>query len=267
MDASRLRDSSIRRPPKPLTLLPAHEIYLIREDLVRATHTETRTSYVNGKMTVQTVQVPNEYSELVIDFGNGIIMDCNNNLCVDLLRYHDLQLVDRFHVTGIPKGFSFASEDSYDLKDGVRRHATMNTDPMVIESGMLKFKRFVETNETGIILRGKFLGADVIKSARLVSPGAIEVKGFWKDTTFNMESPNLITMGKYFQIRTEGDHITVTYTGIFGMTTARTFFRTDTGFIFFDESNRGVEVLKEGNAILVMRSGKLRAEYRIELTE
>ena len=42
--------------------------------------------YLTTHSTVDRLREPNEYSELVIDFGNGIVMDYNNNLCVDVKK-------------------------------------------------------------------------------------------------------------------------------------------------------------------------------------
>jgi hypothetical protein len=270
MDATRLSDLSIRQTPRPLTLLPGYDVYMVREDLVRATHSQTQTTYVNGQASTQIVQVPNAYSELVIDFGNGIIMDYNYNLCVDLLRFYDMQDMACFAITKEPRGFTFEAEKYYKLEDGLfessfetGRRASFKENRIEIESGMLKLKRFVEEKDDEVVFWGKFLGEDINKSAKLTNAETLEVKGFWRDKTFTMDSPDRIAMGKYFKIETDNDHITITYTGIFGLSTVRTFFRTENGFIFFDQMNRGIEVIREGNCILVKRGGMLKAEYRI----
>ena len=66
MNTARLSDPSIRQTLDPLRLRPSFEAYFIREDLVRATHTVTTTSYVNGMMTTSSHEEPNDYSELVL---------------------------------------------------------------------------------------------------------------------------------------------------------------------------------------------------------
>ena len=82
MDPARLTDLSIRVPAEPLRLLPDHDVFGVRADLIRATHTEVRTSFQNGKRVTNYVTVPNPYSELVLDFGNGIILDYNYGFSV-----------------------------------------------------------------------------------------------------------------------------------------------------------------------------------------
>ena len=95
-DASRLMDLSIRRSPRPPTLLPGYDVYMVREDLVKATHSETQTTYVDGQASTQTVQVPNAYSELVIDFGNGIVSGMLKlKRYVEVIREGDSILVKR----------------------------------------------------------------------------------------------------------------------------------------------------------------------------
>lgn len=252
-------------------MVPGYDVSFVREDLVRATHSVTQTSYSNGMMITSTRQAPNDYSEIVIDFGNGIILDYNNNLCIDLLRFYDLARLSNYHIVRKPIGFSLEATNSYDLEAGVfsstyglNRQATFKDNSIEIESGLLKAKRTIEIGPQSIALVGNFLGIDVRESAKLVTPTTLEVQGFWKDTTFVMESPDRIKMEGYFEIRSSQDHITVIYTGIFGLTTERTFFRTRDGLIFFDEMNRGVEVSKDGSLIKISRNGQPKVEYTLQ---
>ena len=270
LDPERLTDISIRQPIGPLALKPTYEIYLIREDLVRATHSESRSSYTNGKLSTYSVQVPNAYHELAIDLGNGIFMDYNNNLFVDLLCYYRLDVSMRMHILRTPKGFSFENTATYDYEDGVYRTENgiiwteiKQGNQIDLEWGPFKTKKRIEITENGIVFASRVLGADVVKSATLVSATELEVKGFWKDLSFTLVSPDQIQMGRYFEMNRYPDHISIIYKGIFGMTTERTFVKTEAGFLFFTPENFGVEVMKNGNIISVYRNGKMKVEYQI----
>jgi hypothetical protein len=271
MSAARLADPGVRQTLDPIQLRPAVEANFVREDLVRATHTVTTTSYVNGMVMPATRQVPNDYSELVIDFGNGIVMDYNNNLCVDLLRFYGLDRLQGYHIERTPHGFTFESVNSYDLKNGVftstvgmYRKVVQDDKGAQIESGLLHSRRTIRVADRSVELTQNVLGVDVKKSAALTDDNTLEVHGFWRDATFRMETPDSAVMEGYFRIVHDGDHLIISYTGIFGIVTERTFFRTEKGLVFFDDQNRGVEILKDGNTIRIERDGRLAAEYSIE---
>lgn len=271
IDSSRLEDLSIRQSPAPLLLKPAFDLYMIREDLVRATHTEQRTTVNNGIMTTTSVQVPNSYHDLCIDFGNGIMLDFNDNLFVDLLRFYNLDQLKKFSIQKKVSGFTLSGNntfeyDGYKYKSlsGVIWNANREGNRIDLEWGLLKKKESIIYNEDQIVITTKFLGSDVVKSAKLISPTLLKVDGFWKDNDFVMESSNKIIMGNYFQIIHNTDHISILYTGIFGMTTEWTFLRTQNGFIFFNKENYGVEVVKTENVISIFWNGKKSVEYLIK---
>jgi hypothetical protein len=272
MDASRLQDASIRRPPNQLSLAPGYDVYLIREDLVRGTHSESRTYHQNGKTVTRTETVENEYSELLIDFGNGIVMDYNNNLCVDLMRFYGLTEKRSFAIAKKPIGFSMKSDISYVRQDakfesslGAGRDVTFSADGIEInEHALFSPKRYIEAKGNEIFLRGKFLGFKVNQSVKLENPSTLKLIGFWKDVDVTKEFANQIAIEKYFKINRQDDRVVVVYSGIFGLSTMRTFVRTDDGFIFFDEHNYRVEVEKKGNVITVSRNGKPKVQYILE---
>jgi hypothetical protein len=269
-DPARLADISIRQPTGPLELRPAYDAFMIREDLVRATHSETRTSYTNGRMSTYSVQVPNAYHLLGIELGNGILMDYNNNLFVDLIRFYGLDDATKIDIMRTPKGFSLESAATYVYEDGTYRANDMIIwterrlgNQVDLDWGGLKGKDRIEVSESSVVLTSKVLGVDVVRSATLVSATELEVKGFWKDASFTLISPDQIQMERFFEMDRYPDHINIIYTGIFGMTTERTFVKTEEGFLFFTPEGFGVEVMKKGNIISVYRNGKLRLEYEI----
>jgi hypothetical protein len=272
MDSSRLKDTSIRRPPNQLILVPGYDVYMIREDLVRGTHSETRTYYQNGRSVTRTETVENAYSELLIDFGNGIVMDYNNNLCVDLMRFYKFTEKHQFAITKKRIGFSLKENISYVRQDD-KFESSLDVGRDVIFAGenieinehsLFRPKRYIELKGNEIFLKGKFLGIKVNQSIKLENANALKLIGFWKDVNVVKEYLNQVAIEKYFKINRQDDRIVVVYSGIFGMTTERTFIRTDNGFIFFDENNYGVEVEKKDNVITVSRNGKPKEEYILE---
>lgn len=269
MDLSRIEDATLRKKPEIVKLDPSYEVFMLREDLVRATHAETVTTTANGRTVTSTRQVPNEYSELVIDFGNGIIMDYNENLCIDLMKLYGIDSSHGFMIERSGKGFmngkryfEFAGKQ-YKTNYESKRNVVFSGNEIRIESGLLKSIRTLVIDDDKIQLNGKFLGMDIKKEARKVDDGTIAVSGFWKDDTFKMKQPGLVSLGKYFDIRKEADYINITYSGIFGYTKSLKCYITHGGIIFIDKDNRGMELIKDGKSIQVMRNNKKVAEYFI----
>jgi hypothetical protein len=270
IDPARLADISIRQPTGPLELRPAYDAFMIREDLVRATHSETRTSYTNGRMSTYSVQVPNAYHLLGIELGNGILMDYNNNLFVDLIRFYGMDDASKIHITRTPKGFSLEGSATYVYENGTYRSNDMIIwterrlgNQVELDWSGIKGKDRIEVSENSVVLTSKILGVDVVKSATLVSATELAVRGFWRDASFTLISPDRIQMERFFEMDRYPDHISIIYKGIFGITTERTFVKTAEGFLFFTPDGFGVEVMKKDNVISVYRNGKPRMEYEI----
>ena len=103
MDKTILQNEAIRKPLPPLSLDASYDPYMMRVDLVRAYHNETKTvtTSSNGQTytTTQVVSVPNSYHSLVADFGNGIVLDFNQNLCLDLVRLYNLSAAKGFRIS------------------------------------------------------------------------------------------------------------------------------------------------------------------------
>ena len=91
----------------------------LRVDIVRATHPDTTVTvtYPNGTHAPPKVKA-NDYSEVVADFGNGIILDSNNNLSVDLLRLYGMDTLTGYRIIRHPASILEAAT-RYDLEKGV----------------------------------------------------------------------------------------------------------------------------------------------------
>lgn len=89
--------------PEPLKLSIGYDAAFLRVDLKRATHLEQRfvmepDSSGVMKLRPEPVYVKNPYSLLLASFGNGLIVDRNGNLGIDLLRLYHLNGAKGFHV-------------------------------------------------------------------------------------------------------------------------------------------------------------------------
>jgi hypothetical protein len=95
MERALLDDPAVREPLPPLTLNPGFDVFMLRVDLRRAVHESIE---LNSRREERTVVVPNEYHPLVVDLGGGLILDYNDNFCIDLARLYGLSGKDRFRV-------------------------------------------------------------------------------------------------------------------------------------------------------------------------
>jgi hypothetical protein len=87
---------------------------------------------------------------------------------------------------------------------------------------------------------------------------------FWKDDKIRLLSEGHAIFNKYFEIKNEQDYIRIIYSGIFGLSNTMQCYMTQTGLIFSDEHNRGVEIIKHDNLIQVLRNNKVTVEYEIQ---
>lgn len=94
---------STKVAPEPLKLSIGYDAALLRVDLKRATHLvlhfkKERDRKGTRRVRPEPIEVKNAYGLLIVDFGNGLILDQNGNLGIDLLRLYDLNRAASFHV-------------------------------------------------------------------------------------------------------------------------------------------------------------------------
>jgi hypothetical protein len=109
-----LTDPSARQAIAPFSLNLGFDRYMLRLDLRRGTH---ETMVRNSRNEERTVEVQNPYHPVVVDLGNGLILDFNNNLCIDLARAYGLVGLNKFRVE--VEGDLFGDVPSEVSKDGV----------------------------------------------------------------------------------------------------------------------------------------------------
>lgn len=260
-------DESVREPVDELSLKMGYDIYKFRVDILRRTTTTTTTStnaQGHTSTTTQTVDVPYHY--LGVRFGNGIFLDYNQNLSIDLVEFFNLGSSD-FRITRKNNSL-FSTKIIYKKTDnnfsrelkslfGNTTTAVIKNDSISIKEGLFKNKVTINKleNEYQMIPEGVF---DFLGKAKIIknSDGSISFPGLWKDSLFTQIDDTKIKMDDYFHISNLGNKIDIQYNGLFGYTTNYTFAKIKNGFIFYDKNLRGVLVQKEGNIITVSRNSK-----------
>ena len=137
----------------PLRLEPGYDLCFMRIDLRRQYRTET-TTYVDatGRPIMRTRSVPVPYHYLGVDLGNGLFLDANLNLALDVLRLRHLDAVRSFSVERQRRSFYPVSADS-----SCRR----NESHLVAEAhGFFGSSQTAELGEREIVLSGGFLSSE-----------------------------------------------------------------------------------------------------------
>jgi hypothetical protein len=260
LDKVKLNDPSIRKKVDPSTLGIGYDIYMLRVDLIRATHSESRTTCNPKGCTTSTTQVPNSYHYILVDFGNGIILDYNGNLCLDLARYYNFDNIRNFSIIGKNEGL-FAVETTFDKIDtnykmethaflGAKSEFDLSGNPIKIKDG-----NSITLGKDSVSFGPGFLGLGKVTISR-PDPKTVIIPQFWQDAKFTQISDNLITLNDQMKINNAVDHIEFTYSGFFGMKTTYSFVKTATGFYFYNTENyNGTEMERNGNKITVNING------------
>ncbi len=94
--------------PETPRIEAAFDLYQLRLDINRTVPEENPTIAINKDGTHRSAAQASPYHFLGADIGNGLFVDFNGNLCVDLVRLAGLDRLDSFRLTrvsgGIPDG-------------------------------------------------------------------------------------------------------------------------------------------------------------------
>jgi hypothetical protein len=257
-DRKLLADASVREAMPPFELNLGFDIFMLRVDLRRGTH-ETFEFDDGGE--AQTVEVENNYHPLVVDLGGGLILDYNNNLCLDLLRLYGLSSRDRFTVTvtgsladGVPAlvkkdGASYRIERKYGaprLETGTSTAVSAADDKNQLTVSLEKDKVSAETRYRDIKTGSSYI-------ARRQKDHAVVRTLFGEEDLAYLEGNTVRTIDRHkiehLKDRLEFDGNTLISAG---------------GSLYvFDRWYHGFELRREGNTVQHFVNGKLFRTYRV----
>ncbi len=274
LDKASINDPSKHRELEALTVIPSYDVFLVRTDLIRSTHTETRTTTVNGQTQTTTVTVPDPYHYLCVNFGNGIFIDRNDNIYIDIMEFYGMDK-NAFNITHQMN--SFGKPEVYYKKAGNvftregkglfsnKTTADISGNNVAIDEGFFGGGKAVITvteNEIvcdpkGILKWGK---SKILKTG----DSSVLFPVFGKDLEIRKDdSGNVIVGEDNLKIESSGKQLKFIFRGLFKKEIIHYFIRTETGFVFYDEKFRGVEVSKNGNQISVYLNNKLTEKFII----
>lgn len=265
LDSALIEDESQRTELEDLRLEMDAEVFHLRADLIRQTVEEKSTTLSlsgAGSEEEEISDVPYHYAG--IRFGNGIYLDYNQNLSVDLVEFYNLDAGDFTVVQKLNSADLFAPAIEYKLMGsefiraekailGHKTTVSLSGSPIVVEEGLFKTRIELFLHDDKLICKPDgvfgFLGkAEIEKTEE-----GLAIPGLWKDSEFTWDGPDKIVVDKDFSITKEGNELLIEYKGIFGITKTYRFIRTAAGFIFFDNDYHGVMAEKKGDNITVTR--------------
>lgn len=256
------------------------DIYLLRIDLNRQHTTQMSTSpESDGRMSPQTTTAPVPYHYLGVNLGNGVFLDANMNLSLNLLELLDIDKDDSFKI--VEKGKGWFGRDTTWIKEG--------NEVSIDYGGLLMRKRSITIRENGVVFkRGLIAGEQEIlvepsritfdphgilgewsKSHIEATPTGAMIPGFWRDTPIStVRKDGSIALGNNLSLRLEEKALRFSYSGWFGADTNYTLCRSKNRVIYIDEKNRGLLIdIMEGRVLVRYAMGGISTDTREFLFE
>ncbi|TAL35330.1 MAG: hypothetical protein EPN93_10590 [Spirochaetes bacterium] len=270
-----LSKSDIPAPADLVKLEPqkidiAYDVMLLRVDLQRQFTSHTRTvssTDSKGQTTTrtETYQVPVPYHYLGVDMGNGLFLDANMNLSLNLFQLLGIRKDQDFTI--VRKGRGFFSSDTKFIKEGSK---------LTIDfGGLFSSKTEIEMKDNNARFKGGILSSDqdiTVENDRItydphgmfegwsksqivnVGSGA-SIPGFWKDTMINKNKDGSINLGEALVVRHEGNKVVFKYAGWFGTEHVFTMVRTNNKIVYYDDNMNGVMIEIASDRVKTKSSG------------
>ncbi len=242
----------------------AYDVMLMRIDLRRQTTTQTRTvtttdSQGRSSTRTETYEVPVAYHYLGVDLGNGIFLDANMNLSLNLFQLLGLGKDQDFTI--VKKGRGWFGSDTTFTRTGSR---------LTIDfGGLFSSKMEVELKENNARFKGGILSNDQeisVENGRITydphgmfegwgksyittTGSSASIPGFWKDTAINKNKDGSINLGDALVVRHEGKKIDFRYAGWFGTEYVFTMVRTKNRIVYYDNRMNGVMIEFAGDRV------------------
>lgn len=273
LDKSLTDNPSLRVPSAPFNMQMAAEVAEFRIDLVRQTHMETESDASGTGTHTSTENIP--YHPLGVYLGEGVFVDVNNNLSINVLALLEEQLPNKCAITEQERNWVRS-----------RRILEMNGDSWTLSTPGFFSKQItdIHLSDTLIWIGRSFMTAKQSVSLHnkaleyryhgllgRLSRTSIEVtdNGYvspriGRDLIFEQVGVDTIEMGSRLKVIRYNDRWEFIYGGFLGLTETYTFLKIDNGYVFFDQHARGKLITIDDDGVKVEENGKLKRIYRIE---
>ena len=228
------------------------DVYLLRIDLNRQYTTQMSTSTESdGRMSPQTTSAPLPYHYLGVNLGNGVFLDANMNLSLNLTEILGFGKNDSFRI--VEKGKGWFGRDTTWIKEGNevsidygglltrKRSITIRENGAVFKRGILAGEQEILVEPSRITFDPHGILGDWSKSHIEATPTGAVIPGFWHNTPVStMLEDGSIALGNSLSVRLEGKALRFSYSGWFGAETSYRLYRSRNRIVYADEKNRGL---------------------------
>jgi hypothetical protein len=275
---------AVSRPADPLSLSIGSDPLFMRVDIHRATHAEYRVrseTDANGvtQSTLEEVEVPNPYHYLVARFGNGVEMDFNGNLSIDLLSLYHIDRAQSYRLTErlntlLPASTTIEKTGPKTVVTGhglTPRRLTLESSPGELRLIGDLFHRRMRIFERGDALT--FQPSALIKAtAQTITqpgPSSATFQELGTDWRFELISPDHLQSTNGLELERHGNKVDIILHSPGGVSGAFVLERTLTGCIITSaSSSRVLDISRAGHVVTVKENGHITETLTIDsLTE
>ena len=260
--------------PKPVDLSPGYDAGFLRVDLKRATHIETRMVFEQDD-TGKVVHVPeifyvdDPYSFLTVYFGNGLTVDSNGNLFVDLLRLFGLDnaksfdLTQRMNNTLFGAGLNLAKNGNVLTRTGrglsvQQLTVTSSGDTVRMSDG--PGRRRMVIVRAGNVSTFEPNGRAGFNSITISGPtdGEAVLSAPGQKTIFSLKGPDRVVSSDGLQISSSNNRIEIVERTPGGISGIFSLQRTENGCVITSPDGYGTTtIVRSGSEIYVSKDGRL----------
>lgn len=252
-----LEDPSQYEELEALSLDLGHDIFMFRVDLKRATRT---VSEMGLDMKEHEVEKELPYSPILLDLGEGLILDLNGNLCIDLLRLYGLNRLEQFTIEskGVRAGNTQVLAEK---KDGAYTISRKWGSPGS-EAGKISEFESESEDENQSVLVSEFtavykmkdsLGFRFLHTLKKTSPTEAEL-----DSRYGVFNARI----KDNELQLDKETI-LTHKGNSMETAGYTLIKSGNSVFIFDKLYSGIELRLEGTQVLQLINDKVVRRYNL----
>ncbi|HUX22893.1 MAG TPA: hypothetical protein VMW69_16775 [Spirochaetia bacterium] len=266
--------------PEPLRLSVGYDAAQLRVDLRRETHPVRR--FIEEpdsggvlRIVPEVFDVKNPYSYLVTELGNGLIVDSNGNLALDLLRLyrlssaHNYSIMQRFN-TLLTGSISLRKQGNILERFGggsIIEHTRAITDGSVvaIPGGLFAWHARIVIGKGSISYEpsGRRDGNTVTLTQR--SGNLVTSATAGETTTYRMPDAMHLLSTSGLEIVRSGNQLDITLHRAGGIAARFVFTRTQAGGVIVGSGGYGtVKIARAGNEIYVSQNGSLLSTVTIK---
>ena len=273
MDTNLLQAEAKNLTMAPLQLEMAAEVTNMRIDLVRQTTTNVISEGTQSTMSSSTEEVP--YHPLGVYIGEGIFIDLNENLTMNLLPLIQEQIPAQAKIIGREKAWfgqrkqlNITPEQWKLTESGFfgKKTTRFNLSDSLIEiqPSFLHAGQNIHFEEDRLVYQTQGMFSKLTRAViKPVDDGFVEVAR-WQPLKVHQIAENTVEVGRYLTVTRYSDKWVFVYEGFLGIYAEYTLLKRNEGYLFFDKHYRGKFIQVTPDAVEVRENGKQKIVYTIE---